>query len=102
MLISDLEYLASASQTSSIMGGGSNVISLSLQDGLLSVKVNDNDILKKKLTDLPSKAITFSVGDPFGSKVSAKSGSVNNQGFYAFGRADAKDFSVELKSVTSF
>ncbi len=97
MLISDLDHLASASQTSAIIGGVSKSVSFRLNNGVFSLNVDGKNVLEKPLTDIASEGINFSVGDSL-VRVSSKSSSSSARSSFASGSALAKGFSVELNS----
>lgn len=101
MLISDLEHLASVSQTSTISGGVSKSVSFSLNNGVFSLNVDGNNILEKPLADVAREGINFSVGDSVGLQVSSNYSSSSVRSSYTSGSALAKGFSIELKSSAS-
>jgi hypothetical protein len=58
MIISDLEHLETLAETRKLQGGVSeNVISLSLSKGILSLKLNDQDLFTTPYTQIPSSFV---------------------------------------------
>ena len=58
MIISDLEHLKALTETSKLRGGAANqVISLSFSKGILSLKLNDQDLFTTPYTQMPSSFV---------------------------------------------